>query len=179
MNAQDSRSSTLRANVALALSIIAFLFSVYQFVNNTRQFHILNDPVITVDDAVIDTSFSHDKYKVAVLISNHGNTIASHVKVSARLASPQADSMTALSHEISSAFSFPSPVFTMPTHDQKIISGLMDRSTLEYMNRKRTNVYLIVDISYENNDRDKFSYKTIEVYNYEYRKFLVASSFPG
>src|SRR4051794_21807576 len=77
-----------RANIAIALSIIALIFGIYQFVKTSRQFHSLNDPKVMLDEISFDTSYSKDSLRVNLLVSNHGSTEALNVKVSARLDMP-------------------------------------------------------------------------------------------
>jgi len=167
----DKEQNYWKPNLAITISVLTLLFSIYQFFKTSGQFHSLNDPVVTVDDAIMDTSFGGSKCKVAVLFSNHGNTAAKDIKVTANLRSkediPGIKSKESISGPV---------IMIMAPHDSKIVSGLMDKKAFDFINVKNVDVFLNVDISYENFEGNKFNYTLSEKYDVDYKKFLVISS---
>lgn len=173
MSSRRSTSSDWKPNLAILISVASLVFSFYQACQTSEHFHTLNDPEVLLDDVVIDTTFSTTQCKIAVVFSNHGNTVAQNVTVIASLASPSTI------EGFNSANSVSSPVIlVMAPHDTKQISALLSKRSLDSIMTKKLLVFLTLDISFEDKSGEHFECHVKEKYDFDYRKFLLIESRP-
>ena len=167
----DNQQKKNRASqIALALSIAAIGLATFDHFRNKEQLDKLGAPMLRVDDIVIDSADENGTRKVLIYLSNYSHSWAHDVNVViGRLAFPYDTTQEFLIVPRNTKCG------TMPTNCQVILTGSMGKAAYDFLHRKKTRAYLLIDMDCTDKDKVVFHPSFAAVYNYENNKFLIGN----